>query len=211
MYKTLVVDPPWRYRSPGWKGGARNHYPTLPTEVLETLPIPEIAAPDAHLWLWCTDTFEEDALHLIKQWGFTKKATWVWIKLTKNPLGARQLATYRERGWPIIEYEGRLHGQQWGNGYYGRGDSEFLMLAVRGKNMVDHRARQVRKSVVAPVGVHSEKPERAYDLIRHYSPEPRIELFARTRRYGFDVWGNEVESEHTLLDQWGKRAETYSL
>ena len=39
---------------------------------------------------------------------------------------------------------------------------------------------------------HSKKPDQSYDLIESISPAPRLELFARERRLGWDAWGNEV-------------------
>jgi N6-adenosine-specific RNA methylase IME4 len=42
-------------------------------------------------------------------------------------------------------------------------------------------------------GLHSEKPEAAYEMIeRAYPGLPRIELFARAKRDGWSVWGNEI-------------------
>ena len=45
---------------------------------------------------------------------------------------------------------------------------------------------------------HSEKPDGTYDYIEAISPAPRLELFARRKRLGWDVWGNEVESDIDL-------------
>jgi N6-adenosine-specific RNA methylase IME4 len=45
---------------------------------------------------------------------------------------------------------------------------------------------------------HSKKPEFFQDLIETVSDAPRLEMFARRVRYGWDVWGNEVESNVNL-------------
>lgn len=42
---------------------------------------------------------------------------------------------------------------------------------------------------------HSVKPEASFGLIESVSCEPRIELFSRRKRFGWDCWGNEVESD----------------
>lgn len=203
-YRTILADPPWRYKSPGWKGGADRHYPTLPVEAIKELPISLLAAEDAHLWLWTTDTFLEDTFKMIVDWGFEKKATFEWVKLTKKPLTKKQKRDYELKLVPTIKYQGVTHGIAWGNGYYARSCSEFLILATRGKNLVDDKARQVRKVFFAPIGEHSEKPEESYRLIRNYSPGPRLELFARTKRTDFTIWGNEVNEKNTIpeLDNW---------
>src|SRR5262249_62356600 len=41
---------------------------------------------------------------------------------------------------------------------------------------------------------HSRKPDQAYELIEAMYPElPKIELFAREARSGWDAWGNEID------------------
>ncbi|MDE2467548.1 MAG: hypothetical protein KGL35_02060, partial [Bradyrhizobium sp.] len=42
---------------------------------------------------------------------------------------------------------------------------------------------------------HSRKPEEFYDLVDVCAPElvARADLFARTKRSGWDAWGNEME------------------
>jgi N6-adenosine-specific RNA methylase IME4 len=39
---------------------------------------------------------------------------------------------------------------------------------------------------------HSAKLDIFYERVREVSPGPRLELFARTPREGFQVWGHEV-------------------
>lgn len=39
---------------------------------------------------------------------------------------------------------------------------------------------------------HSRKPDAFYELVRLASPRPRIDLFSREHRPGFDAWGDEV-------------------
>lgn len=66
-----------------------------------------------------------------------------------------------------------------------------LLLGVRGRlHTLDHGVDSV---IEAPRGRHSEKPEEAYRRIERVSPGPRLEMFARAPRDGWDVWGNEVE------------------
>ncbi|KKK75070.1 hypothetical protein LCGC14_2877400, partial [marine sediment metagenome] len=37
-----------------------------------------------------------------------------------------------------------------------------------------------------------------YELLESNTPEPRLELFARHKREGWDCWGNEVDSDINL-------------
>jgi N6-adenosine-specific RNA methylase IME4 len=205
LYSTVVIDPPWRYNSPGWLGGTDRHYQTLPTEAFVALPIDTVAAEDAHLWMWTTDSHLENAFELIKAWGFERRATFPWIKLSPKRIKA---GTFVEDA-NLVLYENGVHKLQYGNGYYGRSVAEFLILATRGKNIVVQEGRHVRKVILAPVGQHSEKPRAAYAIISDMSPGPYIDLFGRTRRAGFDSWGLEAEHcvHHGNLNIWSKWAE----
>lgn len=80
-----------------------------------------------------------------------------------------------------------------GLGHYLRSASEPLLFAVRGRLRVERR--DLCALIEERSTRHSRKPEAAYRLIEAASPGPRLELFARTRRKGWDAWGNEVPSE----------------
>ena len=53
----------------------------------------------------------------------------------------------------------------------------------------------LKLSFEAPAARHSQKPEVFYERVLAASPEPRLELFARSPRAGFDAWGNEVNGQ----------------
>ena len=44
----------------------------------------------------------------------------------------------------------------------------------------------------AKVREHSRKPEIFYEIVREVSPGPRLDIFSREKREGFEQWGNEV-------------------
>lgn len=223
IYSTILIDFPWRYKTPGWKGGADRHYPTLPVEAFHEMPLKEISDVNTHFWLWCTDTFLEDMGSILASHNLVKRATFNWVKLNANPMSSKQIEEYKERRakdgegfWSPVLYKGDVYGLEeqysvaWGNGYYGRSDCEYLILATN-KNCksipVSHKARHTHKTFHAPIGRHSEKPEEAYELIRRYSPGPRLECFARDNHEGFDLWGNEIKvtADIPVLDAWGER------
>lgn len=83
-----------------------------------------------------------------------------------------------------------------GLGFYFRHSTEPLLYAVRGKGRLNRR--DLPNYVVEPRTRHSRKPEAAYRLMEVASPEPRLELFARKRREGWDAWGNEVDCDVDL-------------
>lgn len=79
-YRTLVLDPPWRYDSAATKADARKHYPTLTLAEIAALPVPDLAAKDAHLWLWTTNGFMGEAHDLLKGWEFSPLTIVTWCK-----------------------------------------------------------------------------------------------------------------------------------
>lgn len=89
-YKTIYCDPPW-YEIGGGKikRGADKHYPLMKTEEIVTLSpkIHKLTEDNAHLWLWCTNSFLRDALIVMKKWGFTYKNIVTWYKKGNIGLG----------------------------------------------------------------------------------------------------------------------------
>lgn len=181
-YGTLVIDPPWRYRKDGQdRRGKRNpgggslrwaeqQYRTMPITEIRDLPIGEMANKDAHLYLWTTSPrmFGErgdlsiSPADLMDAWGFEYVSTLVWMK--SGPMGM---------------------------GNYFRIDTEFVLFGVRGHCPIPPTMR--RSNVfTAPKGAHSAKPDVFYRIVETVSPAPRVDVFARKRREGWDAWGDEV-------------------
>jgi N6-adenosine-specific RNA methylase IME4 len=87
-----------------------------------------------------------------------------------------------------------------GMGWYFRGDTEHVMLGIRGKAPIPPELR-VSNHFAAPRTGHSVKPDRFYEIVERVSPEPRLEMFARRRRVGWDVWGDEAPPESEARTQ----------
>jgi N6-adenosine-specific RNA methylase IME4 len=168
-YPTIVSDPPWSYRDTLGPRGAGHHYPTMTLADLCALPVFSWARPDAHLYLWVTNSHLREGLDLVKAWGFEYKTMLTWIK------------------------SGSL-----GLGHYYRVNTEHCLFAVRGR--LDVLRHDVRNHFTAPIGKHSSKPEAFYDLVEQMSPAPRLEMFARHQRLGWDTWGNECFVASGLSD-----------
>ncbi len=83
-FGVILADPPWRFetfsRETGMDRSADNHYPTAPTEEIERLPVPTIAAKDCVLFLWATSPMLPDALRVMAAWGFQYKSHCIWRK-----------------------------------------------------------------------------------------------------------------------------------
>ena len=168
-YKIIYADPPWRYSAKKVQGAAENHYPTMSIEELCALPVADLAAPDSALFLWATFPQLPEALRLIEAWGFTyKSVAFVWLKKNK-----------KADSW------------FYGLGFWTRGNAEICLLATRGH---PKRANAgVHQVILSHIEEHSKKPEEARSrIVRLMGDVPRIELFARSRAPGWDVWGNEA-------------------
>lgn len=83
-------------------------------------------------------------------------------------------------------------------GYYFRGRTEHLLFGVKGKPG-RLKSKSLGNVIEAKPTRHSEKPEKVYELIETACDGPYLEMFARKRRYGWDVWGNEAPTEITPM------------
>ena len=142
------------------------------------LPVETLAEKDCLLFLWATFPQLPEALRLIQAWGFTfKTVAFVWLKLNKKS--------------PTWFY---------GLGYWTRGNAEICLLAKRGKPK--RRSAGVHQFNISPVEEHSKKPDVTRDKIIELAGDlTRVELFARQKTPGWDVWGNEVDSDLSLTPQ----------
>ena len=170
-YPVIYADPEWRFeprsRETGMDRAADNHYPTSSVEEIAARPVWEIAASDCALFLWATRPMLPQALKVIEAWGFAYKSLAVWGK--------------------------RRAGEMRGTGYWFTDECEILILATKGRVPAPAPGAQWPSLFIAPVGRHSAKPERAYELIEAYFPGlPKVELNARARRPGWDAWGAEA-------------------
>ncbi len=80
---------------------------------------------------------------------------------------------------------------RFGIGYYFRGQHEICLFGVKGNLKPKHR--DIPSIVYAKRTKHSKKPEESFAIFDKMSYLPRIELFARNKRQGWDSWGNEIE------------------
>ncbi len=191
-YQIIYADPPWSYSDKGCSGAAAEHYDTMKIADIAQLPVKEIADKDAVLFLWATYPKLEEAITLIKAWGFTfKSIAFQWVKLNK--------AADKEKLEKALADTDSLEEALkaitfFGLGRWTRGNSEPCLIAVKGKP--SRISASVGQLVFAPLGKHSAKPhivrEKITDLVGDL---PRIELFARSSADGWDCWGNEAPKD----------------
>jgi N6-adenosine-specific RNA methylase IME4 len=170
-YVVIYADPPWRFepfsRDTGMDRAPDNHYPTMTVEQIANLPVPELAASDAALFLWATAPMLPQALDVMAAWGFTYRSHLVWRK--------DRVAT----------------------GYWVRNLHEILLIGTRGHVPAPAPGDQPVSVYDAAVGDHSAKPPLFRDLITDLFPTvPKLELFARgDAPAGWDFWGNEAKGK----------------
>lgn len=186
-YGCVVADPPWQTNAGRTIGnyeiakdgqqlfGVRDPkarplpYPAM--TLVEIMACRPPVADQAHLYLWTINRWLREAFDVMEAWGFSYSATLVWAK---NPIG------------------GGL------GGCYGLA-TEYCLFGRRGSRMDEGRVGRNWWNWRRPYDErgkpkHSAKPQEFYEMVEAVSPAPRLEMFARAPREGWDVWGNEVES-----------------
>jgi N6-adenosine-specific RNA methylase IME4 len=162
-FDVIVADPPWAYYLRPGDPSHRNQepYPPMAPEEIAALPVGELAADDAILWLWTTNAhlLDGSAAQVLEAWGFVGKTILTWAK-------------------PSM-----------GAGHWLRGQTEHCVMAVRGKPV--HELKGQTTLLEAPRREHSRKPDEFFDLVESLCPGSKVELFARERRDGWQSWGAE--------------------
>jgi N6-adenosine-specific RNA methylase IME4 len=80
---TVVLDPPWDWGDEGDSdqlGRARPTYATMTIEEIAALPIPAVAAANAHIYLWITNRSLPKGFALLESWGFRYITMLTWVK-----------------------------------------------------------------------------------------------------------------------------------
>jgi len=167
-YNIIYADPPWEYYMGGYKNQSQ-HYDTLSIDELKGMPMDDLAADNCILFLWVTFPVLDQVFDLIKWWGFNYSTVgFVWVKSNKSG-----------------------QGYFTGLGYWTRSNAEVCLIATKGS--IECKNHTISQIVYEPVGEHSAKPSIVRDkIIKLVGDLPRIELFAREKADGWDVWGNEI-------------------
>ena len=147
VFDVILADPPWQYDA-GMRGDPREHYHTMKLEEIASLKVP--AAEDSILFLWATNPKLEDALKVMKAWGFTYRTNLCWLK------------------------------QKQGTGYYVRGQHELLLIGTKGKIGTPLEENRPPSVIPFDATDHSRKPEESYSIIEKMYPYHKyLEMFSR--------------------------------
>lgn len=164
LYGVIYADPPWRYDTFSENGMDRSADNHYPTmSMFEMLGLDVPAADDCVMFMWATVPMLPEALDLLSTWGFDYKSHICWIK------------------------------DKQGTGYWTRNKHELLLIATKGNVPAPAMGTQPPSVIELPLGRHSEKPALFADMISTlYPTTPKLEMFARVGRVGWDVIGNEA-------------------
>ena len=117
-YTTIYADPPWQFSNRSGKIAPEKkkltRYDTMTLDDIKALPVGDVSADEAHLYLWVPNALLPDGLDVMKAWGFTYKTNLIWEKTRKD-------------GGP----DGR------GVGFYFRNVTEILLFGVKTKKKHD--------------------------------------------------------------------------
>ena len=163
LFEVIAIDPPWPYGTADQydSEGFRGGTP-YPEMSLDELAALELpAAKDCVLWLWTTHRFMRHAFYLLDAWGFEEKVILTWVK------------------------------DRMGTGRWLRSQSEFVILAVRGKPQVDLTNQTT--VLHAPMRQHSRKPDEFYEMVESLCIGRRLDFFSRERRDGWEQMGNDPD------------------
>ena len=183
-YSVIYADPAWLYKC------GKNHlaktsmingkydikYNSMSIDVMKKLPIYDISENNCLLFMWVTSPFLKIGIDLLEGWGFNFSTIgFVWYKEKANP------------------------------GSYTLSECEICIIAKRGKIPLPRGSRNERQFLSECKTRHSKKPDEIRNRIMRMFPEQnKIELFAREKTEGWDVWGNEVESDIDLMQAANK-------
>ena len=189
QYRCVVIDPPWptaAHPPNSLRPNTRTDkpYSLMSMDDIRALPVPEWAAPDCHIWIWTLNgklasgkPAVVEAIDLLTHWGFKYHTLMTW---DKNNMGPAIYGPYRIT-------------------------SEQLVFGWRGNFRIpkEHLGKLVTVIKANPVrGGHSTKPDLLYEQIAEHFPAPRLDVFARQPREGFDVWGDEAPQDSQPSTLW---------
>lgn len=177
-YDLIYADPPWKQSRGGKKAvrasssGMALPYSTTSIEEIEQLlkQFTEKQPDNAIMFMWTIDKYLHESEQMAKRLGYKLHARMVWNKVTGIP------AAFTIR--------------------YGH---EYLLYLYKGKltPVAKDERGKIHSVFTEQVKRHSQKPDIAYEIIERLYPNlTKIELFARRKRPGWDVWGDQAPTQN---------------
>jgi len=193
--KLIYADFPWNFRVRNNRDDiAERHYPTMPIADLHRLgkSVRNVADTHCHVLLWGTDAHTQQLFTLAEHWGLEYKTKFLcWAKPTKEYAAAWFTQAMSPHVWVM------------GRGFSTRSNPEDLWMFSWGKpTLLPDRPKNISRLLVHQLGEHGEKPAIVYRYIEQMFNGPRLELFSRQYRKGWETLGNDLSGNditHDLL------------
>lgn len=175
-YRVVLIDPPWK-----WSGGTKSrpqHYARMTLPEIMAMPVRDLLHPDGgRVFMWLTGPLLNRLAEIVKAWRLRYSTVITWVKL-----------------WP------RDAGNMWfdkaslarGNGLEVIGNPEYVVILKAGRPQ-SIKGNPFPNPMFAGRREHSRKPPDLHEVIEERLAGPRVEIFARAPRAGWDVWGNETD------------------
>ncbi len=182
-YKIVYADPPWKFGSKAYQDSDRKmlvlektQYNTLSVDELKKLNVKDITEEDCICFMWVTDSHLKEGIEVLESWGFKYKTIgFNWIKKYASGSFCVNFAPWTLKSW------------------------EICLIGIKGIMGKHKIVNNIQGLVIEERTIHSKKPEEVRKRIEKlFGNLKRIELFARNKKEGWDVWGNEVESDISL-------------
>ena len=159
LFDVIVIDPPWPYGTKYDPDGRRAANPYPEMSLEEIMGIELPANDDCVLWLWTTHKFMRDSFAILDGWAFREVAIVTWVK------------------------------GQMGLGAWLRSQSEFCIMAVKGKPKVELTNQTT--VVHGELREHSRKPDEFYEMVEGLCLGHKLDYFSRAGRPGWVQFGND--------------------
>lgn len=164
-WPTITADPPWDKEQKGARGAERK-YPLMTLDRIKAMPVADLAAESAHLWIWVTNATLRDGYEVAEAWGFTVRSPLTWVKF-------------------------RL-----GLGNYLRNSTEHLLFATRGKAPIQYRSQPTWINAPVTDHSHKPEEIYALIERCSPGPYLELFARRRPlSNSDWSVWGNEIASD----------------
>lgn len=165
-----------------------HEYQTQSLEWIKNLPVGGVSDKNCVLFMWAVSPLLPEAFEVMKAWGFKYKTlAFCWSKITNDVEVVDGGSLFSQLNYKFVSNMGR----------WTMGNVELCLLGVKGrpKRIINN----IKQLVIAERREHSRKPIEVRDrIVQLMGDIPRLELFAREKTEGWDVFGNEVKDSITL-------------
>jgi len=191
-FGTVLADPPWQFQNRTGKMAPEHHrlsrYSTMSLDDIRVMPVQDVLAEKAHLYLWVPNALVSEGMQVMKAWGFTYKTNIIWFKI-------------RADGGP----------DRRGVGFYFRNVTEMLLFGVRGKDVRTLKPGRTQPNIiVSRKREHSRKPDEQYQIIDDCSWGPYLELFSRGSRDGWVGWGDQADEYRLSWPTYSNNSQSHN-